>query len=136
MDTKLRNYIEAAGFQSDELSDENVKFFEAQMAQATPRPGTLPDDPFAKVKDEKERRTKLAEIAAAHADVANVAEVEKLLDLAIEAGTAPKDFELDLYRSRLPSGNFNQVRSKKTRVGDEVIEASLALAGGIGEPGM
>ena len=131
METKLREYIEAAGFDPKNVSQDQVDYFAKQMVEAAPKPAALPDDPFAKARDEKERRQKLSEIAAQHSDFQNVEQVEKLLNIAIEAQTSPKDFELELLRASRPSGSFAVQSKSKPRISSSMIEASFCQAGGL-----
>jgi phage major head subunit gpT-like protein len=58
-------------------------------------------------------------------------EIEAMAEVALKAGTQPRDFELEVLRSVRPVGPPNTPRGKSTAQQSQVIEAAVAQAIGI-----
>ena len=112
VNTELREYIEAAGLDPDELEDATISYFEAQMKgvdKPKPKPAKL-DDVVDAAKAKQARENEFARIAseAMEANPGNLELIEAKARFAKEAGQDVKEFELELLRANMPGGGFSR----------------------------
>lgn len=141
MDPELKQWIEAMGFDVDNLSSDQLAGLKANYeGQQAPKPKKLDaSNPFAERKAEAKRRAEIRAqadrfIEMRNADVDEIEAIEKMHDHAIEAKMSPRDFQLEMYESSLPSPHI--IRSLTTRKGqlnDRILEAAVCQAGHLPE---
>ena len=151
MNKALRKYIEAQGWNPDELSEGQIETLKAAWEATKPSPpqtqtplnATATDDDFKKlVADAKATAQAQAENeqsikAAARQEIetcpSNAEKIQNLADAAIKAGTPAASFEYDLLKQShtAPAGIVRH--GSNERVDTKTVEAGIAIASRLGD---
>lgn len=136
MKPELKAFIEAAGFDADEIDESQLAFLTKQheadvKAAATTTPSTL-DDVVAAQKAENDRQQQITYICSREIQAApqNLEAIQTLGRLAIEGKKDVATFELEVLRASRPQGSF-AIHSSRPEVNSDVIEAAICRAGGL-----
>lgn len=137
MDAKFRTWVEAMGFDADNLTDQQVEGLKANFDGKNAKPKEIKaSDPFQERKLEAKRRQEMREIADRFielrgSDYDEIEAIEKMYDHAVEAGMTAKDFRLEMYESSAP-GSFVPRHTQRTVTNNRVLEAAICQAGRLG----
>ena len=146
-------WLQAKGFDPAALSDGQKTIlkaaYDAEQAPPTPTPETPPtptpevkatqrlDEIIASARREEDRVAEITRITAQAIQDRPmlIDELERLSRAAIEAKTAPLEYELIVLRAtRAPAGPGILVRGGDRKASARAIEAALCLAGGLEKP--
>lgn len=135
MDKKCKAWIEAMGFDVDELSESQaaglVANYEGQQAKSN-KPITA-SDPFEARKLEARRRKEIRDIADRQIDIRNsdeeeIVAIEKMCDHAIAAGMSVDKFRLEIYDAMTPPARRIEPGHRGPAVNAKVLEAAICQA--------
>jgi len=141
MKTEVKAWIESVlpSIDIEALSDDEVTSLEADYAgregsrtKPTPKPSNI----FAERKMERDRINGIREVANKFMDMRpdDIEGIERMHDHAIETKMTVQDFRNEMYESAIPFHTADSLRPPKRPVKSDVLEAALALTGGLKEP--
>lgn len=139
MDPKLKEWIEAMGFDVDKLDADQLAGLTANYngQQAKPKKVIASDNPFETRKVEAKRKQDIRDIADSTIDRRNSNEeeidaIEKMYDHAIKAGMSVQEFRLELMEATAPQAQqIRAPRDKSSQVNNRILEAAICQAGRI-----
>lgn len=134
MKEEVRTFIEAQGFDPDDMNEEQVASMEQLLVATTAKKAptfSSVDDVLAKQKEDEEREAQYATVIAANINADNRETLTELAAAARKSKQDPRDFELTVLRASRPSGHFGIHSQKKAKVDDRMLEAALCLSGGL-----
>lgn len=136
MDPKFKAWVEAMGFDADNLSDAQLAGMQANYdgKNAAPKAIKFADAIEAKAADLK-RIEDIGDIAlnAAEKRPLDLEAIRKLANDAIEGGWSVEKFRIELLESTIPVAANGWLRpsSDRNRLTNKVVEAAICLAGNL-----
>ncbi len=140
MDQKLKTWIEAMGFDADNLTDDQLAGLTANYNGKNHTPAPKPivaGSPFEEAKIEAKRRTEIREISDKYAalrpgDFEHIVAIEKQHDYAIETKMGVQEFRLQMAEAAMPQGHTVYApRPHEKQLTNRVLEAALCTSGGL-----
>lgn len=140
MDPKLKEWIEAMGFDTSTLSAEQIEGLTANYngQNAKPKKVVATDNPFEVRKVEAKRKQDIRDFADTTIERRNSNEdeidaIEKMHDHAIKAGMSLQEFRLELMEATAPQAYpiRPSIRDKSGQLNNRVLEAAICQAGRI-----
>jgi len=140
MDKKCKAWIEAMGFDVDELSDSQsaglVANYEGQSAGKS-KPITA-SNPFEERKLEARRRKEIRDLADRQIELRNSDEeeiiaIEKMCDHSIDAGMSVDKFRLELYDAMTPPARRIDTPKCGHAMNAKVLEAAICQAANLND---
>lgn len=137
MEAKFKTWVEAMGFDADQLTPEQVEGLQANYngSQSNPKP-IKASSPFEAAKLEAKRKSDIhaaAErvIEQRSSNEREIAEIELMCQHAIDAGMGVTEFRLELMDSMTPAGRTPLTDPMKARpkYDNRVLEAAICQAG-------
>ena len=138
MDKKCKQWIEAMGFDVDELNADQLAGLVANYEGQQVKPiKAVAGSPFEARKLEATRRNEIMEIADRKCEeyqnaglVHDIDEIHKLAEHAIEAKMSVQEFRLALYESSIPNARPIPYASRgNAGLSNAVVEAAICQAG-------
>lgn len=137
MDTKLKTWIEAMGFDTETLSDEQIDGLKANYEgqNAKPKKVVASDNPFEARKIEAKRKAAIREFADRMIETRNsgeseIMEIAAMCEHAIEAGMSYQDFRVEFYESCAPQPKpITGGKNRGNKFNDRILEAAICQAG-------
>jgi hypothetical protein len=138
MDPKLKAWIEAMGFDAENLSTEQLAGLEATYkGKSSPSKKVTSDNPFEARKIEAKRIEAMRAYADSVIEQRNsteveILEIEKMYDHSVKAGMTAQEFKLELLEATLPQAHvprFNVHSRGGQRLSNRVLEAAICEHG-------
>ncbi len=139
MDPKLKTWIEAMGFDVDQLDADQIAGLTANYngQNSKTKKVAASDNPFEARKIEAKRKQDMRDIADATIERRNSSEdeidaIEKMYDHAVKAGMSVTEFRVELMEATTPQIHpIRTGRGKDAQLNNRILEAAICQAGRI-----
>jgi len=141
MEPKFKKWVEAMGFDADNLTDEQVAGLQANFdgLNATKPVKASADNPFEARKLEAKRKAEMQAFADRTieqrcSDEAEINEIQLMFQHAVDTGMTAAEFRMELLEATAPKYHTPKIQSHRgPKYTNRILEAAICQAGRLGD---